>query len=121
MLDISDGLSGDLQHLCERSGCGARVELAALPLTEACLNVARALQHDPLDWALHGGEDYELLFTVPPEALETVWATLLEQSGTPITVIGEIQPAAAGLTLLYPDGQEKALQARSWDHLKSQG
>ncbi|WP_371865746.1 thiamine-phosphate kinase [Dictyobacter kobayashii] len=47
MLDISDGLSGDLQHLCERSGCGARVELAALPLTEACLNVARALQHDP--------------------------------------------------------------------------
>ena len=118
MLDISDGLSGDLTHLCERSGCGACVDLAAIPLSESLLHVAQVLQHDPLDWALHGGEDYELLFTLHPSSLDEVRAALQEQCGTRLTVIGEIQPLAAGLTLLHPDGHTEPLHAHSWDHLK---
>ncbi|GLV59603.1 thiamine-monophosphate kinase [Dictyobacter sp. S3.2.2.5] len=117
MLDISDGLSGDLTHLCERSGCGARVDLAAIPLSAPLLRVARSLQHDPLDWALHGGEDYELLFTLRPSALDEVRSAIQQQSGTPLTVIGEIQPPTAGLTLSHPDGHTEPLHPHSWDHL----
>ncbi|GHO84511.1 thiamine-phosphate kinase [Dictyobacter formicarum] len=118
MLDISDGLSGDLTHLCERSGCGARVDLATIPLSTPLSHVAQALQHDPLDWALHGGEDYELLFTLQLPSLDEVRTALQEQCGTPLTVIGEIQPLSAGLTLAHSNGHTEPLHAHSWDHLK---
>src|SRR5215469_1146757 len=62
MLDISDGLSGDLTHLCERSQVGVRVELARLPLSPAIHTIAHETAQDLWHWALHGGEDYELLF-----------------------------------------------------------
>ncbi|GER89390.1 thiamine-monophosphate kinase [Dictyobacter vulcani] len=87
MLDISDGLSGDLQHLCERSDCGAQINLAALPLSTPLKAVAHDLQQDPVQWALHGGEDYELLLTLHPQALDTVRTALAARSNTPLTVL----------------------------------
>jgi thiamine-monophosphate kinase len=63
MIDTSDGLSVDLRHLCEESGTGAEVEPARLPLSPAI----RSLERYPERLALHGGEDYQLLFTVRPE------------------------------------------------------
>lgn len=62
MIDTSDGLSVDLYHLCQESGVGAVIELEALPISASL----RRLGEDPIDFALHGGEDYQLLFTVPP-------------------------------------------------------
>lgn len=118
MLDISDGLSGDLGHLCQRSHVGARVDLAHLPLSPELHLVAENASHDPFQWALHGGEDYELLFTVSPGNERTVIDAVHSATGTPVTVIGSILSREEGMKLLYPDGCEEQLVIASWDHLK---
>jgi thiamine-monophosphate kinase len=66
MIDISDGLSADLKHLCDESNVGALIQSAALPLDENVVRLCGRRALDPLDLALHGGEDFELLFTVHP-------------------------------------------------------
>ncbi len=118
MLDISDGLSGDLGHLCERSHVGARLDLPHLPLSDALYTIATSVGYDPLHWALHGGEDYELLFTIAPDHAQTVIDAVLQATGTPVTIIGEILPPEAGLRARYPGGREALLKVASWDHLK---
>jgi len=118
MLDISDGLSGDLGHICERSGVGARIELAHLPLSPQMLLIASQAGRDPLAWALHGGEEYELLFTVSPGYEHTVSKAVLAATGTPVTKIGQIRPPDEGVKVVYPDGRLEGLQAQSWDHFR---
>lgn len=118
MLDISDGLSGDLGHLCERSHVGARIELAHLPLSPEIHIIAASTSRDPFQWALHGGEDYELLFTVSPGNERTVIEAVQSATGTLVTAIGSICPIDEGMKLLYPDGREEQLVVASWDHLK---
>jgi thiamine-monophosphate kinase len=120
MLDISDGLSGDLGHLCQRSHVGARVDLAHLPLSPELRLVAKNASYDPFLWTLHGGEDYELLFTVSPGDEHTVIDAVHSATGTPVTVIGSILPRDEGMKLLYPDGREEQLVIASWDHLKQE-
>ena len=119
MLDISDGVSGDLRHICERSHVGARLEVARLPLSPALRTIASVASHDPLDWALHGGEDYELLFSVSPGHEDMVIEAVRAATGTPVTAIGTIIPAEEGMKLLWPDGHEEVLVPKSWDHLRS--
>jgi len=102
-LDLSDGLSTDLAHLCEESGVAAQVDAAALPI------------HPPatLDQALNGGEDYELLFTAPPTA--RLPRTI---GGVSITPIGRILPARLNhpaVTLLTPQGPQP-LKPQGWEH-----
>jgi thiamine-monophosphate kinase len=67
MIDISDGLSSDLHHLCEESKVGATIDAASLPLDETVVQLCGRRALDPLALALHGGEDFELLFTMSPE------------------------------------------------------
>ncbi len=117
MLDISDGLSGDLSHLCQRSHVGARVEVARLPISLAARAIAATARLDPLQWALHGGEDYELLFTVAPAHVEAVTQAVQSATGTPVTPIGTITEAQDGMQLVYPDSHVEPLQVRSWNHL----
>lgn len=119
MLDVSDGLSGDLSHLCERSHVDARVETARLPISPAVREIAIAAGIDPLSWALHGGEDYELLFTVHAGYELVVAEAVQSVTGTPVTVIGNIIVPEDGMQLAYPDGRVEPLQLRSWDHLTS--
>lgn len=116
MLDISDGLSGDLAHLCERSKVGACINVASLPLSPALRALAASVGHDPLDWALHGGEDYELLFTVSPRNENAVIEAIQAATDTPMTAIGCI--CQEDMKLVYPDGHEEVLQQQSWDHLR---
>jgi thiamine-monophosphate kinase len=102
-LDLSDGLSTDLAHLCEESGVAAEVDAALLPIHPAAT----------LPQALHGGEDYELLFTAPVSAR-------LPRSiaGVPVTQIGRILKARAGqlaITLLTPQGPQP-LEPHGWEH-----
>jgi thiamine-monophosphate kinase len=117
LLDISDGLSGDLVHICERSHVGARVEVAALPFSPSILTIAVEAQYDPLLWTLHGGEDYELLFTVSPAHLQHVRDLIQNTTGTPVTPIGTILPASDGLQLLFPDNHIEPMPVKSWNHL----
>ena len=118
LLDVSDGMSGDLNHLCERSHVGAHIELARLPLSAELRTIAQETKQDPYHWALHGGEDYELLFTVAPEAAQDVIARVQVECAVPVTIIGAIDDAQRGLQLVSQSGQRARLTVKSWDHLK---
>jgi thiamine-monophosphate kinase len=118
MLDISDGLSGDLYHLCERSNVGARIEKESLPLSPALCAIAGVVAYDPFDWALHGGEDYELLFSVSSGKEDLVMQAVQSATGTSITVIGKLCPAEEGMKLVSSGGHKEVLVPRSWNHLR---
>jgi len=87
MIDISDGLSSDLHHLCTESKVGATIDSASLPLDENVKHLCGRRALDPLALALHGGEDFELLFTVAPENISRLPKRV---DGVPISHIGEI-------------------------------
>jgi thiamine-monophosphate kinase len=116
LIDVSDGLAGDLGHICERSQVGAVIEAAALPIDPAAAAIARVLDRDPLDLALHGGEDYALLGSVPQEAIEHTLSAL-RAAGSAATIIGALTEPADGLRLRRAEGREIALEPRGWDHL----
>lgn len=111
-LDVSDGLLADLGHICDRSQVGAEIEAARLPLSPA-LRQAFALDA-ARDFALAGGDDYELCFTVPPGKVDDAVAALAT-SGTPATVIGRIV-SGSSVRVQMPDGAWIAPAHRGWDH-----
>jgi thiamine-monophosphate kinase len=110
MIDTSDGLSTDLAHLCEASGVGARVWAARIPKV-AVPNDLQELNLDLLRLALDGGEDYELLFTVPRGLARRLPRAV---RGVPITIIGEITRGRRAL-LIDDAGRARALPAQGWD------
>ena len=117
LIDISDGLSSDLAHICTESGVGAVLEAFCIPMSTTVRQVAQAHQADPLTWALHGGEDFELCLTVPPGALASVLQAFATAFACPLVRIGTIK-AGAGVALRLPDGTVQPLQARGYDHFR---
>jgi thiamine-monophosphate kinase len=87
MIDLSDGLSSDLNHLCKESNVGASIDAASIPLDEDVRHLCGRRALDPLALALHGGEDFELLFTVAPEHVARLPKKV---DGAVISRIGEI-------------------------------
>lgn len=114
-IDISDGLSGDLAHLCEQSGVGAEIEVEALPLSRACRVYAASCGADPVRLALTGGEDYELLFTVPPRQ-QTRLETMATQAGCHFSRIGIMRPREFGLRTRQRNGSLQRLMPTSFEH-----
>jgi thiamine-monophosphate kinase len=112
MIDVSDGLSSDLHHLCAASSVGARLEAAAIPATSIPARVAQRLGVAPLELALHGGEDYELLFTLPAKAAKRLPRHL---DGVSLHRIGAIVRGRT-IVLVDAEGRRKPLAARGWDH-----
>jgi thiamine-monophosphate kinase len=109
LMDLSDGLSTDLSRLCTASGVGARLWAAKIPgpnLPEA---------GDSLQLALHGGEDYQLLFTVPPRAASRLPAKF---QGEPLYHLGEIE-ASKGIKLVMPEGTVHTLEPAGWDYFRA--
>jgi thiamine-monophosphate kinase len=104
--DISDGLSSELNHLAEASGVCLTIERDRIPLSEDLRRHAEQAGRDPVDYALSGGEDYELLFTLPRGALSAL-------GGAGTRILGEVT-AGTGVLL---DGKE--LKATGWDHLRA--
>ncbi|MGC9082058.1 MAG: thiamine-phosphate kinase [Anaerolineae bacterium] len=118
-IDVSDGLASDIGHICERSGVGVRLWAEALPLSDAARAVAGAAGADPLEWALFGGEDYELLFTAPADRAEELARRVREETGTPVSVIGEVVPTEEGMSLIWADGSVRPLRKGGWDHFRT--
>ena len=115
VIDISDGLSTDLAHLCRASGLAAEIDEDALPIHPLALAAERSgLAPSPLDLALHGGEDYELLFTAPPA--EHIPRSL---AGVPIHRIGTMRPAFRRRPLIVLStraGRKIPISPAGWEH-----
>jgi thiamine-monophosphate kinase len=113
MIDISDGLSSDLAHILDESHCGAILRAVAIPIDDAVRELADELKIEPLSLALHGGEEYELLFTARPEN-QTRIAELSDEFNIPITAMGEITPD--GGLQLEQNGRLEALKISGYEH-----
>jgi thiamine-monophosphate kinase len=114
MMDLSDGLSSDLPRLCAASGVGARIEMSKIPAVRVPHGLGTR-SHDPLELALHGGDDYELLFTVRQRKWKHIPRSF---HGIPITAIGEITRKRT-LQLVDRSGCEVPLPNRGWDPFRS--
>lgn len=108
MIDLSDGLSVDLMHICEESGVGASLEPRAIPLAE----IGRSRHEVDFDVALHGGEDYELLFTAPRK--KRIPSRI---AGIPVTMIG-LATARKGVFIVGPKDRGVELVPRGWEHFR---
>lgn len=106
MIDLSDGLSTDLEHICSESRVGAEIDAAAIPR----MQLATGKEPVGLDLALHGGEDYELLFTSAADVPRRV-------AGVRVTRIGRITKSR-GMRLVGMDGKSRPLKAQGWEHFK---
>jgi thiamine-monophosphate kinase len=109
MIDISDGLASDLLQICRASQCGARIYLDRLPIARETYSLAEELHIDPVVAALNGGDDHELLFTVPLAMREQVM-----KLGLGVEVIGHITPASTGAALVTPDGSDIPIKAQGF-------
>ena len=114
MMDLSDGLSSDLPRLCAASGVGADVESEKLPIVQLS-SAVRGSGVDSMQLALHGGDDYELLFSVRPSRVNMLPKTL---HGVPLTAIGRIT-GQRELILLRQKGRERQLRPGGWDPFRN--
>jgi thiamine-monophosphate kinase len=115
LIDLSDGLAGDLGHLCKESGIGAQLIAEAVPLQSGVREVAAALGEDPLEFALRGGEDFELCCTVAPGALTPVLDEFRTQFGIDLTCVG-VMTSEPALSLVQADGSQTPLSPQGFDH-----
>ena len=114
MEDISDGLTVELSHICEESRCGCLIDADRLPLSAEVRTAAVALGEDPLEWALGGGEDFELVFTCGESEFESIRGRI-EESGTEVTAVGEIMEPERGLKLLEGN-KEREIAGYGYEH-----
>ena len=112
MMDISDGLSSELMHICKQSNCGCRIYEKNIPIDYQTAVMAEELNMNVTTCALNGGEDYELLFTVPIADHEKI------SEMECVKLIGHITKPDLGCALLTRDGQEYELKAQGWNPLK---
>jgi thiamine-monophosphate kinase len=120
MMDLSDGLSTDLPRLCAASGVGARIWLGRIPRVRIPSNAAkwlgaRAAKVEPVAMALNGGDDYELLFTVPRRKVAQLKRA---PDFSELRAIGEVVPKREGIVTVDPSGSEKPLRAMGWDSFR---
>ncbi|HBP88684.1 MAG TPA: thiamine-phosphate kinase [Nitrospirales bacterium] len=118
-LDVSDGLSGDIAHLCQQSRVGALIQAANLPMSPHLIAYASRVKADPLLWALHGGEEYELLFTVSPKKQHRL-ELAVKHLRVPVTAIGVITSRRSGLQITHQDGRTHKLVPQSYVHFSKE-
>ena len=110
MIDISDGLSSEIMHIGEESKCGTRIYNEKIPLADETRKFAEETLIVPTTFAMNGGEDYELLFTVSQNDYDKV------KNNPLVSVIGHITEQSKGNFLVMPDGNEIELKAQGWNH-----
>lgn len=108
MIDVTDGLASDLLHICKLSETGCRIFSEKIPVDYETSKLAEEFNLDPIIPALNGGEDYELLFTVPLELFEKI------KSVRGVKVIGHMTPSSSGKYLVLTGGSEVELSAQGW-------
>jgi thiamine-monophosphate kinase len=114
MMDLSDGLSSDIFHICKQSNLGCEINEAQIPVSEDAYNMALKFNLDPVTCALNGGEDYELLFTIAPED-----ETKLSGEET-FSIIGQMTKKENGCVLVTRSGNRHKLKAQGWKHFEGE-
>lgn len=114
MMDVSDGLSSEMLHICEQSGVGCRIYEEKVPIDHVTRNMAEELSINPIVAALNGGEDYELLFTIKQDDYQKFQSA----PGPDIYAIGYITDENKGKRLMTTGGDEIDLQAQGWKAFK---
>lgn len=112
MMDISDGLSSEILHICKQSNLGCVLYEEKIPIADATRNAAFKFELDPTACALSGGEDYELLFTIPQAEYDKL--VLNEQ----ISVVGYMTEPEQGAHIITKGGSKHAITAQGWNHMK---
>lgn len=112
MIDVSDGLASDLMHICKQSGTGAFIEEGKVPMHPDAEQTALEFKLDPITCALHGGEDYELLFTIDEKDLEKI------RFMPEVFIIGEISNPEDGIKLHTTGGKIHPITAQGWNHFR---
>ena len=112
MIDISDGLSSEIIHISEESKCGTRIYDEKIPLADETRKFAEETLIVPTTFAMNGGEDYELLFTISQDDFEKI------KNNPLISIIGHITEQSKGNFLVMSDGNEIELKAQGWNHNK---
>lgn len=116
MIDISDGLVGDLGHICRASGTGAVLEQDLLPISAALREAAVRWDCDPHELVLRESDDYELLITCPPEDAGRLCSAISACSRVPVSQIGSLTDPQKGIMLHLPDGSWRSPAATGWNH-----
>jgi thiamine-monophosphate kinase len=116
MIDVSDGLAGDVRRIAEESGVGVEILEEKIPIGPETHRVAQHLGTSGLDFALGGGEDFELVFTISPEEASGAAERIRRETGTAVSVIGEVLPAREGMVLVSADGKRTPLSKKGYQH-----
>jgi thiamine-monophosphate kinase len=116
MIDTSDGLLGDLGHLCEESGVGALLIQEKLPVSDDLIEASEQLDKDPYHAVLGESDDYELIITCEPENVGRIRDLLNSLNKNPVSEVGTVTDASDGIRLTLPDGTTQAMASSGWDH-----
>ncbi|HOP48464.1 MAG TPA: thiamine-phosphate kinase [Desulfobacteraceae bacterium] len=116
MIDISDGIIGDLGHICRESRVGARLFKQNIPISEHMHKAASYLGEDPYEMFMKSSDDYELIITCPPDCIDRIRAAVASAGNVPVTELGIITDENEGINLISPDGSQRRIKPSGWDH-----
>jgi len=119
MIDISDGLASEINHICKQSNVGALLTADDIPIDSATREAADFFNEKALDYALTGGEDFELLFTAPDKVAEELHSKFSKKLGCGCVRIGVIKARGEGVNLQTSDGKQVPILAKGYEHFGS--
>jgi thiamine-monophosphate kinase len=116
MIDTSDGLLGDLGHICEESGVGVELFEEKFPVSKDLQEAGTLLEKDPHVLVLGTSDDYELIITCAADHVPAIRFAVAASYNGPVTEVGKITAPGQGICLVEPDGSRQALTPQGWDH-----